>query len=144
VRDHIDPVLTLIHQMPDAADVERFAAWIRSYLQLYGDQRVIVRTWIQAGSREAGVRAASSGILDHVLDELGTRVDSYRAQAGLATAPEDTRTRALLMFIMVQEFAYYEFLRGYPVDESTGITLIARLWYSAVVDDAVDEARNAC
>ncbi len=130
--DHVEAVLELLREMPEDPTLPALQTWIDKYLELYSQHRVTIRTWIQAGSHEAEVRSASSGQLDRVIQSMSEQVVRYRHAADLPVTEESARTRALLMFILVQEFSYYHVLREYPLDVALGVELMASQWHQAI------------
>ena len=131
-REHVDAVLKMLERFPSDPTVESLREWISGFLELYSEQQLTIRAWIQAGSRESEFRDDSLKALDHVLDNLSEHVQAIRLGLGLETSDESARTRALLMFISMHEFAYYEHIRNYPVNRKLGLELLAELWHAAI------------
>jgi AcrR family transcriptional regulator len=127
--DHIEEVLRLLEGFPSEISRKSLRTWIEAYLDLYQRDRLTIRAWIQAGSREAELRASSLAMMDRVLDSLATKVLSSRESEGLTCSKEEARIRSLLMFVQMQELAYYRYIREYPVNHDLALMVVADSWY---------------
>jgi len=128
-QDHIEEVLRLLESFPDEISPNSLKAWTGAYLDLYQRHRLTIRAWIQAGSREAELRASSLTMMDRVLDRLAAKVLASRTSAGLPSSSEEARIRSLLMFVQMQELAYYRYIREYPVNNDMALMVLADSWY---------------
>jgi AcrR family transcriptional regulator len=135
-EEHIEEVIRLLDKFPTEVSRESLTKWIESYLRLYRRQRLTIRAWIQAGSREAELRASSLAMMDRVLDGLATKVLDNRAAHGLACSKEEARIRSLLMFVQMQELAFYRYIREYPVNNEMALAVLADSWYYSLVGPA--------
>jgi AcrR family transcriptional regulator len=130
--EHIAQVLALLESFPAKPTIESLRAWLDRYFRLYSEQRLTIRAWIQAGSRETGLRDSSLEQMDRVLNVLSEKIAKVRDEHQLSVSSEEIRVRALLMFVQMHEFAYYPYIRNYAVNESMGLSVLAELWYSAI------------
>jgi AcrR family transcriptional regulator len=128
-EEHIESVLSLLESFPATITGASLEEWIGQYLDLYQRDRLTIRAWIQAGSREAELRASSLAMMDRVLDSLAAKVLSSRKSEGLACAKKEARIRSLLMFVQMQEIAYYRYIREYPVNNEMALMVVADSWY---------------
>jgi AcrR family transcriptional regulator len=140
--EHVKDVIALVEELDDDVSVDNLRDWIERFFDIYRRDRLTIRAWIQAGSREAALRQSSLGLLDQVLDRLAERVQAIRCAHGLSSSADEVRVRALLMFIQMQEFAYFPMIRGYPVDESIGLDILAEQWYAALMTDRPERRRR--
>jgi AcrR family transcriptional regulator len=129
VEEHIESVLRLLQSFPAAITVESLQEWIGQYLDLYQRDRLTIQAWIQAGSREAELRASSLAMMDRVVDSLAAKVLTSRKSDGLACTKKEARIRSLLMFVQMQEIAYYRYIREYHVDHEMALMVVAGSWY---------------
>lgn len=128
-EDHIESVLGLLEEFPATVTSTSLQQWIGQYLDLYQRDRLTIRAWIQAGSREAELRASSLAMMDRVLDSLAAKVMSSRKSEGVPCTRKEARIRSLLMFVQMQELAYYRYIREYPVNHEMALMVVADSWY---------------
>jgi AcrR family transcriptional regulator len=128
-EDHIEDVLRLLQSFPAEITRKSLQDWIGRYLDLYRRDRLTIRAWIQAGSREAELRASSLTMMDRVIDGLAAKVLASRKGEGLTCSRKEARTRSLLMFVQMQEIAYYRYIREYLIDNDTAMMVLADSWY---------------
>jgi AcrR family transcriptional regulator len=138
--EHIESVLSLFESFPVTLTVTSLEEWIGKYLDLYQRDRLTIRAWIQAGSREAELRASSLAMMDRVVDSLAARVLSSRKSEGLACTRREARIRSLLMFVQMQEIAYYRYIREYPVNNEMALMVVADSWHYQLTGRALSHA----
>lgn len=141
-EEHIDAVLQLFESFPAEVTPKSLQDWIEGYLELYQRDRLTIRAWIQAGSREAELRASSLAMMDRVVDTLAAKVFSTRKAEGLAGAKREARIRSLLMFVQMQEIAYYRYIREYPVNHDIALMVVADSWYYELTGRAFEHKSN--
>jgi AcrR family transcriptional regulator len=137
--EHIEAVLRLVESFPASISRKSLEAWIGQYLELYQEHRLTIRAWIQAGSRESELRTSSLAMMDRVVDGLATKVLTSRKAEGLGTAKKEARIRALLMFVQMQEIAYYRYIREYPINHDMALLVVADSWYYELTGRAFDQ-----
>jgi AcrR family transcriptional regulator len=136
--EHIEAVLQLLESFPAEITRKSLQGWIEKYLELYQHDRLTIRAWIQAGSRESELRASSLAMMDRVVDSLAAKVLSSRKAEGLAGSKKEARIRGLLMFVQMQEIAYYRYIREYPVNYDLALMVVADSWYYELTGRAFD------
>jgi AcrR family transcriptional regulator len=139
-EEHIESVLRLFESFSVTLTVTAIEEWIGKYLDLYQRDRLTIRAWIQAGSREAELRASSLAMMDRVVDSLTAKVLSSRKSEGLACTRREARIRSLLMFVQMQEIAYYCYIREYSVNNEMAQMMVAESWYYQLTGRASSHA----
>ena len=134
IRDHVEDAIRLFENAPIVPEIDKLKECISGYLKLYGRDKRTIRAWIEAGSLEINVEAAQLQLqtIDRIIAPLAQRVRNFRSERNLRTNDEEARTRALLMFIQVQQFAYFHFIRGLQVNVALGTALMANEWHAAI------------
>ena len=141
-EEHIGGVLSLLESFPVTITRTSLEGWIGQYLDLYQRDRLTIRAWIQAGSREAELRASSLAMMDRVLDSLAAKVLNSRKSEGLTCTKREARIRSLLMFVQMQEIAYYRYIREYPVNHEMAVMVVAESWYHELTGRAAEQAAS--
>jgi AcrR family transcriptional regulator len=139
-EEHIESVLSLVQSFPAEITGISLEQWIGEYLALYQRDRLTIRAWIQAGSREAELRASSLAMMDRVLESLAAKVMVSRKSEEVACTRKEARIRSLLMFVQMQEIAYYRYIREYPVNHEMALMVVAESWYYELTGRALDRA----
>ena len=132
---HIKPVMNLVHSLDDLEDVtvESLRAWLVQFAGIYRRTRKIMRAWVQAGGREGGqLIGIADSMRDKFLDVMSAKVMAIREKKGLPVQPDDARLRGLMMFVQIERFCYYVFLRNPKFNLDAGLDLIASQWYDTL------------
>ncbi len=134
-KDHISLMLELVETLGemDSLSVKDIRAWLDSFSGIYQSTRRIMRAWIQAGGREGSeFNNVADAMRDRFLDVMTGKVLAVRERSGVPLKRADAEIASLLMFIEIERFCYYVYLRKLPVDREAGLDLIARRWYDTL------------
>ncbi|MEV5848571.1 TetR/AcrR family transcriptional regulator [Streptomyces sp. NPDC051985] len=135
---HIAPVIKLVESLGELDDitVDSLRQWLVEFSGIYRRTRKIMRAWVQAGGREGGqLIGIADGMRDTFLDVMSARVAAIREKGNLPVDPEDARLRSLLMFVQIERFCYYVYLRNLRFDLDAGLDLIASQWYATLTGE---------
>ena len=95
-----------------------------------------MRAWVQAGGREGGqLVGIADSMRDKFLDVMSAKVMAIREKKGLPVQPDDARLRGLMMFVQIERFCYYVFLRNPKFNLDAGLDLIASQWYDTLTGE---------
>jgi AcrR family transcriptional regulator len=143
---HITPVTELVDTLDELDDVtvESLRNWLREFSAIYQRTRKIMRAWVQAGGLEGGeLTGVADSMRDKFLDVMSAKVQAIRARNGLAVDADDARLRGLMMFVQIERFCYYVYLRNLNFDLDEGLDLIAIQWYATLTgEDAPTSKRS--
>jgi AcrR family transcriptional regulator len=130
---HLRQVLDLVESLdalPDPLRLSDIQDWLDSYRKIYQQTRGVIRAFIQGESREGtALHAVSDTARETFLDVMSRKVMAIRERNGLPADPADARLRALLMFVELERFCYYVYLRNQKFSINAGLELIAEEWY---------------
>jgi len=145
---HITPVLKLVDTLDDLdhVTVEDLRAWLVEFVGIYRRTRKIMRAWVQAGGREGGqLIGVADSMRDKFLDVMSAKVMAIRKKNELPVDADDARLRALMMFIQIERFCYYVYLRNLKFDLDAGLDLIASQWHVTLTgqDSPSDQPSHA-
>jgi AcrR family transcriptional regulator len=139
----------LLPELAQQADPSRahLRNWLQKYVDLVLTHQVTIRASMQAEGGAPEMRAANDQRVTRFRDLLAGWLTGVRRQQGLSAEPEAIRIRTTAMLLQLERFCYFWLIRGWPIDDSTAIDVLADIWYTTVHSDegrageADDEAK---
>lgn len=112
---HIDRVLQLFDALAEVETLteESVQDWVRRYIDLYDETKLIMRAFIQGQSRGGqDILNIADEVLQGFLGAIVGKIANIRKKNGLEPDPKGDTMRALLMWSQLERLCYYWFIRG--------------------------------
>ncbi|WP_016693609.1 TetR/AcrR family transcriptional regulator [Rhodococcus rhodochrous] len=139
-ESHIGPLLELMDKLDsleEPLETADLRSWLEEYRSTYARTRSITRAWFQGEAKEGpALQGTADTIRDRFLDIMSSKVTAIRRRNRRRGTEEDSRLRALLMFVELDRFLYYAYLRNLPLNVELGLDLIAQRWSTTLMGES--------
>ena len=127
----------LLPELAALADPSRahLRSWLSKYVDLVITHQVTIRASMQAEGGAPEMRAANDRRMTTFRDHLAQWMTDVRKHQGLRVERDAINVRTTALMLQLERFCYFWLIRGWEVNRTTAIDVLADIWYTTVHSD---------
>jgi AcrR family transcriptional regulator len=114
---------------------EHLRSWLSKYVDLVITHQVTIRASMQAEGGAPEMRTANDRRMTTFRDHLAQWLTDVRKAQGLKTEHDAINVRTTALMLQLERFCYFWLIRGWDLNRTTAIDVLADIWYTTVHSD---------